>query len=256
MKRVQTQSVLSLRAVQRTEQNEDCTGRVEQRTERVEQRTGQTEDCTGQSEDCTERVAPRTGQAEHIGQSAHIEQAGHIEHIEQAGHIEQAERTEQVDHTEQAEQSEHIAQAERTGQSVQHTEDTEPPARRAEQQAARRAERQAGLRTEWQAELRTEWQAGLRTGQQFEQQAAPLPTCEKHMANAPKEWPHHQQRRSPARSQSISCRPSPENTLTPSSYTTFLSTAIIRKLTNPTCRTFSCSSANSNSLSGTLHSPM
>ena len=241
MKRVQTQSVLSLRAVQRTEQNEDCTGRVEQRT-------GQSEDCTGQSEDCTERVAPRTGQAEHIGQSAHIEQAGHIEHIEQAGHIEQAERTEQVDHTEQAEQSEHIAQAVRTGQSVQHTEDTEPPARRAEQQAARRAERQAGLRTEWQA--------GLRTGQQFEQQAAPLPTCEKHMANAPKEWPHHQQRRSPARSQSISCRPSPENTLTPSSYTTFLSTAIIRKLTNPTCRTFSCSSANSNSLSGTLHSPM
>ena len=247
MKRVQTQSVLSLRAVQRTEQNEDCTGRVEQRTERVEQRTGQSEDCTGQSEDCTERVAPRTGQAEHIGQSAHIEQAGHIE---------QAERTEQVDHTEQAEQSEHIAQAERTGQSVQHTEDTEPPARRAERQAARRAERQAGLRTEWQAELRTEWQAGLRTGQQFEQQAAPLPTCEKHMANAPKEWPHHQQRRSPARSQSISCRPSPENTLTPSSYTTFLSTAIIRKPTNPTCRTFSCSSANSNSLSGTLHSPM
>ena len=239
MKRVQTQSVLSLRAVQRTEQNEDCTGRVEQRTERVEQRTGQSEDCTGQSEDCTERVAPRTGQAEHIGQSAHIEQAGHIE---------QAERTEQVDHTEQAEQSEHIAQAERTGQSVQHTEDTEPPARRAERQAARRAERQAELRTEWQAELRT--------GQQFEQQAAPLPTCEKHMANAPKEWPHHQQRRSPARSQSISCRPSPENTLTPSSYTTFLSTAIIRKPTNPTCRTFSCSSANSNSLSGTLHSPM
>ena len=237
VKRVQTQSVLSLRAVQRTEQNEDCTGRVEQRTERVEQRTGQSEDCTG-------RVAPRTGQAEHIGQSAHIEQAGHIEHIEQAGHIEQAE------------QSEHIAQAERTGQSVQHTEDTEPPARRVERQAARRAERQAGLRTEWQAELRTEWQAGLRTGQQFEQQAAPLPTCEKHMANAPKEWPHHQQRRSPARSQSISCRPSPENTLTPSSYTTFLSTAIIRKATNPTCRTFSCSSANSNSLSGTLHSPM
>lgn len=244
VKRVQTQSVLSLRAVQRTEQNEDCTGRVEQRTERVEQ---------------------RTGQAEHIGQSAHIEQAGHIEHIEQAGHIEQAEqaeqaeqseRTEQVDHTEQAEQSEHIAQAERTGQSVQHTEDTEPPARRVERQAARRAERQAGLRAERQAGLRTEWQAGLRTGQQFEQQAAPLPTCEKHMANAPKEWPHHQQRRSPARSQSISCRPSPENTLTPSSYTTFLSTAIIRKATNPTCRTFSCSSANSNSLSGTLHSPM
>ena len=255
MKRVQTQSVLSLRAVQRTEQNEDCTGRVEQRTERVEQRTGQ-------SEDCTERVAPRTGQAEHIGQSAHIEQAEHIEHIEQAGHIEQAEqaeqseRTEQVDHTEQAEQSEHIAQAERTGQSVQHTEDTEPPARRAERQAGLRTEWQAELRTEWQAELRTEWQAELRTGQQFEQQAAPLPTCEKHMANAPKEWPHHQQRRSPARSQSISCRPSPENTLTPSSYTTFLSTAIIRKPTNPTCRTFSCSSANSNSLSGTLHSPM
>lgn len=244
VKRVQTQSVLSLRAVQRTEQNEDCTGRVEQRTERVEQRTGQSEDCTGQSEDCTGRVAPRTGQAEHIGQSAHIEQAGHIEHIEQAGHIEQAE------------QSEHIAQAERTGQSVQHTEDTEPPARRVERQAARRAERQAGLRVERQAGLRTEWQAGLRTGQQFEQQAAPLPTCEKHMANAPKEWPHHQQRRSPARSQSISCRPSPENTLTPSSYTTFLSTAIIRKATNPTCRTFSCSSANSNSLSGTLHSPM
>ena len=251
MKRVQTQSVLSLRAVQRTEQNEDCTGRVEQRTERVEQRTGQSEDCTGQSEDCTGqsedctgRVAPRTGQAEHIGQSAHIEQAGHIEQAEQA---EQSERTEQVDHTEQAE---------RTGQSVQHTEDTEPPARRAERQAGLRAERQAELRTEWQAELRTEWQAELRTGQQFEQQAAPLPTCEKHMANAPKEWPHHQQRRSPARSQSISCRPSPENTLTPSSYTTFLSTAIIRKPTNPTCRTFSCSSANSNSLSGTLHSPM
>ena len=158
---------------------------------------------TEENEDCTEQAAqPHTEKnGDCIEQAGGIEQPGRIE---QAAHTEQAGRTEQAAHTERAERIEQAERAEHTEQA----EHTEPSAPRAEQQA----------------ELQAEWLAGLRTGRQSEQQAGELPTRKKHISNTPKEWPHHRQRRSPAHSRPISCRPAPKSTPTPSSYTTFLST--------------------------------